>query len=269
MSVPTDDRAFVRVSVDLPSNPKIVDATAAVKWLYATGFCVAGRDLNDGIVRPTVVVAEADVPSSAAKQLVKRGLWHAPGHDCDRCPQPPKGHVVIHDYLLHNRSKAEADEQRKAKSAAGRKGAAARWGSGGGNGSSHSTSHSSSHSRTDATSIAESESEGESEGYPQGTSVSHLPTASREISDDGLTKIQALTKGTKAHARRCVELVLSKATSDVRNVERYVLAAIRTEPELYAFKRGNPKKGEECPTHAGQWLDACNGCAADAKAAGA
>lgn len=87
-----------------------------------------------------------------------------------------------------------------------------------------------------------------------------------EVDDDGLTRIQELTKGTKTHARKCVEFVLSKTSNDIKNPTAYVLKAIREDPDAYRYKRGNPKKGEECPTHAGQWADACAGCAADLKA---
>lgn len=96
---------------------------------------------------------------------------------------------------------------------------------------------------------------------------SQSQTEPRGVTSDGLDRIKKLTRGTEAHARKCAEFVLAKAPADVRNPDAYVIAAISEAPDEFRHKRGNPKKGEECPTHAGQWADACAGCAADSKAA--
>ena len=101
------------------------------------------------------------------------------------------------------------------------------------------------------------------------TTSSQSSSAPSELDDDGLTRIKRATKGNDDHARKTAEFILAKAPADVRNPTAYVLAAINEDPAAYRFKRGNPKKGDECPTHAGQWADACAGCAADRKAAGA
>lgn len=95
-------------------------------------------------------------------------------------------------------------------------------------------------------------------------------SVARELDDDGLTRIrQALNGCPEAHARKTAAFVLAKAPADVRNPTAYVLAAIADEPEAYRYRRGNPKKADECPTHAGQWADHCAGCAADRKAGNA
>ena len=101
------------------------------------------------------------------------------------------------------------------------------------------------------------------------TTSSQSSSAPGGIDDDGLTRIKRATKGSDGHARKTAEFILAKAPADVRNPTAYVLAAISDDPDAYRYRRGNPKKGEECPTHAGQWADACAGCAADRKAAGA
>lgn len=97
------------------------------------------------------------------------------------------------------------------------------------------------------------------------TPVSQSQTVTREVDNDGLTRIRELTKGTEAHARKCAEFVLAKAPTNVRNPTAYVIKAITADPDAFRFKRGNPKRGEDCPTHIGEWADACRGCAADRK----
>lgn len=62
-----------------------------------------------------------------ARALVAAGMWHAAGHDCDRCPAIEGDGYVIHDFEDYN-PLAELSRKR---SDAGKKGAAARWGTGG------------------------------------------------------------------------------------------------------------------------------------------
>lgn len=81
-------------------------------------------NLTDGEFMPTIVTRMAGVDRATGKHLIAVGMWHEPGHDCPKCPQPREGHLVIHDYLRHQRSKVQAEQVR----AAGRAGAAARWG---------------------------------------------------------------------------------------------------------------------------------------------
>ncbi|WP_158306844.1 hypothetical protein [Amycolatopsis sp. BJA-103] len=61
------------------------------------------------------------------RKLVAVGLLHEPGHACEKCPEIPKLQACVHDYLQHQRSKADADEQRRSAAERGRKGAAKRW----------------------------------------------------------------------------------------------------------------------------------------------
>jgi hypothetical protein len=123
--VPQDRREFVRVAVDLPTHEKLCNTEdpPLAGWLFVTGLCSAGAALSDGEIAPRAVVRKAGVPAEVAKWLVAEGLWHEPGHDCPRCPQPREGKVMSHDYLRHNRSRAQAEAARNA----GRQAAAARW----------------------------------------------------------------------------------------------------------------------------------------------
>jgi hypothetical protein len=137
-----DYREFIRVSVDLPLNPKLamIDDPAA-GWAYVVSLCYCGQNLTDGSFPMPVLLRLAGVKPAVARALVKAGLWHDTGHSCGRCPQPISGMGVVHDYLAHQRSSGEAKSLRDARREAGRKGAASRW-SGNGDGTSHSNSHS-------------------------------------------------------------------------------------------------------------------------------
>jgi hypothetical protein len=123
-----DRREYIRLSVDLPLHPKLVEIDEpAAGWLYVTGLCYAGQHLTDGEIPPAAVVRLAGVHKRLADRLVEVGLWHRPGHDCPGCPQPRRGHVIVHDYLEHQRSAGEAKALRDARREAGSKGAAKRW----------------------------------------------------------------------------------------------------------------------------------------------
>lgn len=266
MAAKRDPRRYVKVTTDMPGHKKLAGAPPATKWLAVTGIIVSGRDLSNGIIRAGVAVAEAEVPARHAMDLVKRGVWHEPGHDCSKCEQPPAGRVVVHDYLEHNSSSEEAAAGAAAMSSGGVKGNHTKW---------HVNrgvvdpdcplcdSGTRSPTRSGLEIAPESHITSTSQDIPL-TAVSQSQTD--RITPDGLTRIRALTNGTGLHARRCADLVLAKAPGDVRNPDRYVIAAITGDPEAFRYKRGNPTKDTECPTHAGWWADACAGCAADRKA---
>jgi hypothetical protein len=153
--IPADYREFVRVSVDLPANPKLamIDNPAA-GWAYVVSLCYCGQHLTDGSFPMGVLLRLAGVKPAVAKALIGAGLWHQAGHACDRCPQPMSGTGIVHDYLVHQRSSGEAKALRDARREAGRKGAASRWDSNG-DGKSHSNGHSKSHANSEANGTAE------------------------------------------------------------------------------------------------------------------
>jgi len=155
MAKPRDGREYVRLSVTLPSHPKLarIDDPRA-GWLYTVGLCHAGEHLTDGLLTPGVVQRIAGVPARWTERLIGEGLWHKPGHSCPTCPQPPAGQVIVHDYLEHQRSRAEADELRAKRSEAGSRGAAGRW-------QPDSKSHGKPHSKRDGKTMAEVEEEEE------------------------------------------------------------------------------------------------------------
>ncbi|PXY20344.1 hypothetical protein BAY59_31395 [Prauserella coralliicola] len=125
---PTDPREFVRMSVDIAHHPKVValeDPAAA--WGYAAALAYAGKYHTDGWITIRTVAHEGGISTQKARKLVRVGLLHEHGHTCKKCPEVPKGQAYLHDYLEHNRSKDEVEEQRRSAAERGRKGAAKRW----------------------------------------------------------------------------------------------------------------------------------------------
>ena len=108
-----DRREFVSVTVDMPTSPKLAGASASVKWAYVTSLCYAGRHLTDGHFPLATVLAEAGVGKTVLRELTERGVWHGADHDC-HCDRPKRpGWLIVHDYLEHQRSAADAARQRE------------------------------------------------------------------------------------------------------------------------------------------------------------
>lgn len=185
-SAPADYREFIRLSVDLPMNPKLamIDDPAA-GWAYVVSLCYCGQNLTDGSFPMGPLLRLAGVEGQVAKMLIVAGLWHETGHTCDRCPQPMAGMGVVHDYLVHQRSADEAKALRDARREAGRRGAASRW-SGNGDGKSHGNSHTDAMAngqQTDGNSMAEVEGEVEKEQKKKTSSSSPKPEPQRDDVD--------------------------------------------------------------------------------------
>jgi hypothetical protein len=127
-AAPSDSREFVRISVDLPTNPKLAALdNPAAGWAHVTAICYAGQHFTDGHFPVVTVVRMAGVEMSVVEDLASAGLWHLPSHDCGVCEQPKHGYAVVHDYLEHQRSAAEARSIKQSRREAGKRGAAARW----------------------------------------------------------------------------------------------------------------------------------------------
>ena len=91
--------AWVKLDDDFPGHPKVNGLPTAAKWLYIEGLCYASRYSTDGFV-PTAMLSQAS-SKRAAVDLVEAGLW-----------EPVSSGWAIHDYLDHQRSKAEIDSIR-------------------------------------------------------------------------------------------------------------------------------------------------------------
>lgn len=220
-------------------------------WVLAGSWCM--DNLSNGFVPEDVLPrwgTKAD-----AKALVDVGLWH---------PDEKDGEPgwSFHDWHEFQPTRAEIEALRQKRAEAGRQG-------GKNSGASRRKAKGEASASGGASRGLEAKSNPQSQ--PHSLSVvatsSQSSSATRGLDDDGLTRIrQALNNCPEKHARECAQFVLAKAPDNVRNPAAYVLAAIRDEPDAYRYRRGNPKRDQECPTHAGQWADACAGCAADRKA---
>lgn len=104
-----------------PKHPKIVRLSDAAFRLHSCGICYCAQYLTDGLIDADAVPGLVPrFKRSALTELVERNLWIQHGQVYE-----------IHDYLEWNRSKEQVVEERerlrKQRSAAGKKGAEARW----------------------------------------------------------------------------------------------------------------------------------------------
>jgi len=106
--MPKDDRTYITVHDGLPEHPKVVGLSPSAKWSLIELWTYCSRTRSDG-----------RVPKDWAKQLgkqvlaalEKRGLIESVG-DNWHC----------HDYLLHQRSKAEIQDLKEKRREAGSRG---------------------------------------------------------------------------------------------------------------------------------------------------
>jgi hypothetical protein len=117
-----------------PKHPKVLPLSDAAFRLHVSGVCHAAQYLTDGVLRAEVVpILVPRFKKSTLDELLRRGQWHDLGDGCgtDLCPLGLPESYVIHDYLQWNRGREQIEEERErirsARSAAGKKGAAARW----------------------------------------------------------------------------------------------------------------------------------------------
>jgi hypothetical protein len=109
-------------------NPKLaaIDNPIA-SWTYVVSICYCGGSFTDGHFPIGKVLRLADASDAIGQALIDEGLWHVADHDCPNCPQPKPGTAVVHDYLRHQRSAAEASDLTSKRREAGRRGAQKRW----------------------------------------------------------------------------------------------------------------------------------------------
>ena len=118
-----------RVSDGMPEHPKIEAAGGDAAWLWVCAMAFCSRNKTDGVisVRKAHTVSDRKRPEKLTAVLVRERMFHEPGHDCIRCPQPMRGYFVIHDYLDWQCSFAAEQRMRDAKGAGGSYGNHQRW----------------------------------------------------------------------------------------------------------------------------------------------
>jgi 5-methylcytosine-specific restriction endonuclease McrA len=103
--------SFFQIVDELTGNRKVQKLThqamtGDIRGLAALGvWTIAGsmckQSGTDGVVSTEMLLSQVlnlDVLHMGASLLVEVGLWHAPGHDCTRCCQPPEGSWIFHDW---------------------------------------------------------------------------------------------------------------------------------------------------------------------------
>lgn len=121
-----DKRAFAKFDVGYLDNPKMLDVLDSSLYAICMHFAsvlYCSQHLTDGIVAPKAMQRKTGGSDADVQILLESGLWHAPGHACENCPQPPASKVYVHDFLEHNREAAEAKRVSEKRS----KAAKARW----------------------------------------------------------------------------------------------------------------------------------------------
>lgn len=134
-----DKRAFATFDVGYFDNPKLEAMLVAMPralLMHMRSILYASQHLTDGEVPPALMQMRVGGSTEDTEALIEAGVWHRPGHDCPECPQPSDKRVYVHNYLEHNRSKADA--KRLSERAA--KAADTRWGNATSTASSNATS---------------------------------------------------------------------------------------------------------------------------------
>lgn len=106
---------WARLDDMFPWSRKVRRLTDAAFRLHVTGIVSCARDLTDGHITPDDLGEFPPMRGTDKRldELIDRGVWHARGHDCPKCPQPPVACWYIHDYLDHNPSKADVEAARE------------------------------------------------------------------------------------------------------------------------------------------------------------
>jgi hypothetical protein len=104
---------YIRVDVLMPSNPKVCGLPLASRWLLVGFWCYCGQHLTDGFVPATI--------------------WRANGRARERQPLIDAGFAELvdggyqmHDYLEHQRSRAQVEALSRTRAESGRKGGQAK-----------------------------------------------------------------------------------------------------------------------------------------------
>ncbi len=111
---------WVNLDDQMPEHPKVVSLTDGAFRLHVSAIAYANRYLTDGILQ--VEVIGRLIPryrKQYVDELVRRMLW---------LEVVPGQVYEIHDFLDWNKSRAEVEQRRQARSDGGRKGAGRRWG---------------------------------------------------------------------------------------------------------------------------------------------
>lgn len=104
--MPRDRRTFINVADTMPEHPKIEGLSDGAFRALVTLWCYCGAQLNDGIVPEPAWNRRTS--AKIRRELVQNGLVEVTDDG-----------VLMHDYLEHNRSRAEAEALTQKRRSAG------------------------------------------------------------------------------------------------------------------------------------------------------
>lgn len=118
--------AFFQVDDKFSSNHKVramVESEGYNKASQAIALWVLSGSLArlsglDGVItlgNATSVTLDRTAARRGAALLVRYGLWHAEGHGCEACPQPPAGAWVFHQWFQFSYGTGAAERVKTAK----------------------------------------------------------------------------------------------------------------------------------------------------------
>ena len=103
---------WIKLAVNFKDNPKVIGLSSDAFRVSVCGLLYAQQHLTDGKVPPAAIKTfGASSPTKAAGELVKAGLWDKTDDGW-----------AIHDYLEHQRSKADVADLSEKRRKAGAKG---------------------------------------------------------------------------------------------------------------------------------------------------
>ena len=109
-----DTRPSIRICNTAPEHEKIVGLSDRAFRVWVETICYCSRQETDGKITEAAMRRQGQ--PKVIRELVSAGLLEA----------IPEGYIV-HDYLRHNRSKAEIQSFRESKAESGQMGAHKRW----------------------------------------------------------------------------------------------------------------------------------------------
>ena len=121
-----DKRLWAKIDLGYLTNLKmseVLDESTTAPLMHLASILHSAQHLTDGHASPKAMQRMVGGSTEDIAILVRAGLWHEPGHECDECPQPEQGRIYVHNYLDHNVSSKSIQEA----SQRGRKAANARW----------------------------------------------------------------------------------------------------------------------------------------------
>lgn len=122
----SDSRLWAKVDLGYLTNPKmsdVLDASSNAPLMHLASILHCAQHLTDGHASARAMMRIVGGSADDIELLVKSGLWHEPGHECEECPQPEEGRIYVHNYLNHNVSSEKVNKKSEQASLA----AKARW----------------------------------------------------------------------------------------------------------------------------------------------